>query len=71
MKNPKIKFRSGPPTVLSENEENMLVKWIIEYGNPKKISKTQKRFTKRVKKFLEENERPNRFKNNLSGKHII
>lgn len=30
LKNPEIKFRCGPPKILSEDEENMLVKWITE-----------------------------------------
>lgn len=56
----------GPPTVLTTNEEKMLVKWLVEScmkGFPRRREDLQNS----VKLFLDEQERKSPFKNNLPG----
>ena len=63
-----LECRKGPKTVLSEEEENDIVKWILycaERGFP--VSKSQ--LLDSVQKFLSTSKKENPFKNNRPSKH--
>lgn len=69
IKNPECKKTCGPAAVLSEEEEIMLENWILECslkGFPRRKEDLQLS----VKLFLDKNERPNPFKNNLPGIYL-
>lgn len=66
LSNKPSKLTHGPPPVLSEKEEGILVDWIkdsVRKGFPQRKEDVQSS----VQKFLEENPRPNPFKNNYPG----
>lgn len=66
LKNPDRRTSFGPQPVLTEDEESILELWIIRLmkkGFPLKIENLQRS----VSKFLEENPRPNPFKDNYPG----
>ncbi|XP_050066785.1 uncharacterized protein LOC114123838 isoform X4 [Aphis gossypii] len=67
LKNPnKQNFSCGPSTFLTTNEEETLVKWLLECSK-KGFPRRREDLQDSVKKFLDEQERPNPFKNNLPG----
>lgn len=59
-------FSCGPSTVLSTNEEETLVKWLLE-SSKKGFPRRREDLQNSVKLFLDEQERPSPFKNNLPG----
>lgn len=61
------KTRHGPNTYLTSDEENMLVSWILE-SQEKGFPKRKVDLQLSVKQFLDEDERPNPFKENMPGK---
>lgn len=61
------KIHTGPSTVLTADEETKLVKWIKEQER-KGFPVVKEAVFLRIKKFLDEAERPNPFKDNAPGK---
>lgn len=70
LKNPDQKTSCGPSAVLTKGEEDMLVKWIID-SSRKGFPRRKEDVQQSVKKFLDDEKRPNPFKNNLPGKLMI
>jgi len=67
LKNPdKQNISYGPSTVLTTNEEETLVKWSLECSK-KGFPRRREDLQDSVKTFLDEQERPSLFKNNLPG----
>lgn len=69
MKNPDKTFKCGSAPILTEAEESLLVKWIIEScrkGFPRRREDVQYS----VKKYLDNNKRTTPFKENLPGKYF-
>lgn len=66
IKNPDTKFKSGPDPVLNADEELTLENWIIQLakqGFPRK----KKDITAVIQSYLNDNQRPNPFKDNKPG----
>lgn len=61
-----IKCRPGPSTVLTEEEETMLVNWLIT-SSRKGFPRRREDLIKSVKDFLDKNPRGNQFINNTPG----
>ncbi|KAL0852107.1 hypothetical protein ABMA28_000347 [Loxostege sticticalis] len=62
-----IKNRPGPSTVLTQEEETVLVDWIIT-SSRKGFPRRREDLVKSVKDFLDKNPRPNQFIQNTPGK---
>ena len=58
--------RSGPPPILTKDEEAELVEWIINM-NRIGYGRTKDQLTLTVKALLDKDNRPNTFKNNRPG----
>lgn len=70
LKNPEQKTTCGPSSVLTKEEEGMLVKWILECSK-KGFPRRKEDVQLSVKNFLEVDGRPNPFKNNFPGNLIL
>lgn len=64
------KIRPGPKTYLTEEEENLLEKWLIE-SHQKGFPRRKIDLQVSVKNFMDADGRPNPFKNNTPGKNPI
>lgn len=62
----KINPRPGPTTVLTDEEENVLVNWIIQ-SSKKGFLRRKEDIQYSVSDFLKKNNRPNPFKNDVPG----
>lgn len=60
------KTRHGPDTVLTTEEESLLVEWILD-SYRKGFPRRKEDIQASVKNFLDDSKRPNRFKNNVPG----
>jgi len=69
MKNPDRKFTCGSSPILTEAEESLLVKWIIE-SSKKGFPRRREDVQYSVKKYLDNNQRTTPFKDNLPGKYL-
>lgn len=61
------KVRHGPNTYLTEEEENIIVSWILD-SHRKGFPRRKDDIIASVKKFLDENPRNTPFRNNIPGK---
>lgn len=64
------KFTCGPPSILTEGEEQILVKWLLQ-SSAKGFPRRREDLQQSVKQFLDGQGRTSPFKNNLPGKHYI
>lgn len=69
MKNPGRTFKCGSSSIITEDEESLLVKWIIE-SYKKGFPRRRKDVQYSVKKYLDDNNRTTPFKDNLPGKYF-
>lgn len=70
IKNPHQKISCGPAPVLSEEEENILEKWILE-SSRKGFPQRKDDLLVSVKQYLDKNERTSIFKNNYPGNFVM
>lgn len=66
LKNPDGKKTCGPSTILTADEEKLLETWILESGK-KGFPQRKEDLQLSVKQFLDNDNRPNPFKNKLPG----